>query len=476
MSGKQSVEEGIECIITDLKSRHPAQDEFIQAVEEILVSLKPLFETTNGCDYLNSFRVIAEPERVIKFRVQYPKFGADGAVELNTTTGYRVQFNSALGPYKGGLRFHPSVSESIVKFLGFEQIFKNALTNLPIGGGKGGCVFDPKGKSESEVRMLCESFMKGLYRHIGPNLDVPAGDIGVGGREIGYMYGEYVRLRGQPDMGVLTGKSTDFGGSKLRPEATGYGLVYITLEALKKYTHYRYLPENRRAGISTNCFNGLRVLISGSGNVAQFAAEKVLELGGVVCSFSDSTGSISSETGFTRAQLTEVCELKNVKRGRLSQLSGMSGATYHAGKSVWQLGLKCDIALPCATQNEITVEGARNLVQGGCWCVAEGANMPTTNEAVEVLKSKVDIYIPAKAANAGGVATSALEMAQNSARLFWTSEEVDEKLKGIMNNIFSTAYSTAQEFDRPWDLQFGANAAGFLKVYKAYKAMGYLKF
>lgn len=468
-------DERIEGVLSGLKGRHPGQEEFMQAVEEVLVSLKPLFEKQGDEDYLGAFNVIAEPERVIKFRVQYPTFGENGA-ELHTTTGYRVQFNSALGPYKGGLRFHPSVSESIIKFLGFEQIFKNALTNLPIGGGKGGCVFDPKGKSDSEVRMLCENFMKGLYRHIGPDLDVPAGDIGVGGREIGYMYGEYVRLRGQPDMGVLTGKSTDFGGSKLRPEATGYGLVYITLEALKKYTHYRYLAEDRRAGISENCFNGLKVLISGSGNVAQFAAEKVMELGGHVCSFSDSTGTISSEEGFSPDQLKELFHLKNVQRGRLSEMAVTNDLIYHAGKSVWDLGLNCDVALPCATQNEIKLDGAKNLAAGGCWCVAEGANMPTTNEAVDFLKTKVDIYIPAKAANAGGVATSALEMAQNSARLFWTSEEVDEKLKGIMNNIFATAYKTAQEFDRPWDLQFGANAAGFLKVYKAYKAMGYLKF
>ncbi|XP_063687262.1 NADP-specific glutamate dehydrogenase-like [Bolinopsis microptera] len=470
-----TIEERIEEILRALKGRHPGQEEFMQAVEEVLVSLKPLFENQGEEDYLGAFSVIAEPERVIKFRVQYPTFGPEGA-ELHTTTGYRVQFNSALGPYKGGLRFHPSVSESIIKFLGFEQIFKNALTNLPIGGGKGGCVFDPKGKSDSEVRMLCEHFMKGLYRHIGPNLDVPAGDIGVGGREIGYMYGEYVRLKGQPDMGVLTGKSTDFGGSKLRPEATGYGLVYITLEALKKYNHYRYLPEERRAGVAENCFKGLKVLISGSGNVAQFAAQKVMELGGQVCSFSDSTGTITSTEGFSEDQLKELFHLKNVKRGRVSEMSTAEGLEYHAGKSVWELGLNCDIALPSATQNEITLEGAKNLAAGGCWCVAEGANMPTTNEAVDYLKTKVDIYIPAKAANAGGVATSALEMAQNSARLFWSSEEVDEKLNGIMTNIFATAYKTAQEFDRPWDLQFGANAAGFLKVYKAYKAMGYLKF
>jgi len=290
------------------------------------------------------------------------------------------------------------------------------------------------------------------------------------------MYGEYVRLKGQPDMGVLTGKSTDFGGSKLRPEATGYGLVYITLEALKKYNHYRYLPETKRAGIAVNCFRGLKVLISGSGNVAQFAAEKVMELGGNVCSFSDSTGTLTSADGFTKEQLKELFHLKNVKRGRLSAMTLGDGMNYHAGKSVWSIGLKCDVALPCATQNEINLEGAKNLAAGGCWCMAEGANMPTTNEAVDYLKTKVDIYIPAKAANAGGVATSALEMAQNSARLFWTSEEVDEKLNGIMTNIFATAYKTAQDFDRPWDLQFGANAAGFLKVYKAYKAMGYLKF
>ena len=297
-----SIDERIKEITDDLRSRHPGQNEFMQAVEEVLFSLKPLFERSDE-DYLGSFSVIAEPERVVKFRVQYPVFSEDGKVDLKTTTGYRVQFNSALGPYKGGLRFHPTVSESIIKFLGFEQIFKNALTNLPIGGGKGGCVFDPKGKSESEVRMLCENFMKGLYRHIGPNLDVPAGDIGVGGREIGYLYGEYVRLKGQPDQGVLTGKSVDFGGSLLRPEATGYGLAYITLQALKNFRHYRFLSKDRRSGINENLFKNLRVLISGSGNVAQFAAEKVLELGGTVCSLSDSAGSLTSDKGFTREQL-----------------------------------------------------------------------------------------------------------------------------------------------------------------------------
>lgn len=472
---KVSVDEGIEEILAGLQSRHPGQSEFIQAVQEVLVSLKPLFESESKEDYLSSFSVITEPERVIKFRVQYPEFTEGGAIELKTTTGYRVQFNSALGPYKGGLRFHPSVSESIVKFLGFEQIFKNALTNLPIGGGKGGCVFDPKGKSETEVKKLCESFMKGLFRHIGPDLDVPAGDIGVGGREIGYMYGEYVRLRGQPDMGVLTGKSTDYGGSKLRPEATGYGLVYCALEALKCFKDFRYLAEDKQFKIACEGFNDLRVVISGSGNVAQFAAEKVMELGGHVLSLSDSSGTIVSKAGLTKTQLAEVCELKNEKRGRLSDYSG-AGIEYKAGKSVWELGIPCDVALPCATQNEIRLEHAAKLADSGCWCIAEGANMPTTNEAVDYLKTRVDIYLPAKAANAGGVATSALEMAQNSTRLFWSREEVDEKLKGIMQNIFHTCYQTAKDFNRPWDLQFGANAAGFIKVYKAYKAMGYLTF
>jgi glutamate dehydrogenase/leucine dehydrogenase len=384
---------------------------------------------------------IVEPDRVIMFRVPWMK--EDGTVEVNR--GYRVEFNNAIGPYKGGLRFHPSVNLSILKFLGFEQIFKNSLTTLPMGGGKGGSDFDPKGKTDNEVMRFCQSFMSELYRHIGPNTDVPAGDIGVGAREIGYMFGMYKKLRNE-FTGVLTGKKLNWGGSLIRPEATGYGAVYFAEEMLKTR------GEN---------FEGKTVAISGSGNVAQYATQKVNELGGKVVTLSDSSGYIYDPNGISGEKWEYVMELKNVKRGRIREYAEEFGVDYFEGKRPWSV--KCDIALPCATQNEMNKEEAEELVKNGCICICEGANMPLTPEAIDIVLANKLLYGPGKAANAGGVATSGLEMSQNSLRISWSREEVDTKLHNIMKNI----HSQCQKYGKDGDFvnyMKGANIAGFLKV------------
>ena len=402
--------------------RNPDDKEFIQAVTEVFTSLEPVAK--KHPEYIENgiFERIVEPERQIIFRV--PWVDDNGKVQVNR--GYRVEFNSAIGPYKGGLRFHPSVNISIIKFLGFEQIFKNALTTLPMGGGKGGSDFDPKGKSDGEVMRFCQSFMTELSRHIGPNTDVPAGDIGVGGREIGYMFGQYKRLRNEFS-GTLTGKGLKWGGSLVRTEATGYGLCYFTEAMLKEH------------GTS---FAGKTVVISGSGNVAIYACEKATQLGAKVVALSDSNGYVYDPNGI---QLDVVKDIKEVKRGRIKEYAErVSGAQYHEGKGIWTI--PCDIALPCATQNELTGEDARTLAANGVIAVCEGANMPCTPEAIDVLMEKGIWYAPGKASNAGGVATSGLEMSQNSLRLSWTFEEVDARLKAIMEEIFKTCSETAKEY------------------------------
>lgn len=429
--------------------RDPDQTEFLQAVDEVLESLEPLFEKYPH--YLKVLPAICEPERVIQFRCPWQ----DDSGNMQVSRGFRVQFNQGIGPYKGGLRFHPSVNLSIIKFLGFEQIFKNALTTLPMGGGKGGSDFNPKGKSDGEVLRFCQSFMTELAKHIGPDCDVPAGDIGVGGREIGFLFGQYKRLT-NCHQGVLTGKGYGWGGSLIRPEATGYGCVYALNE---------FLIDNGKS------MTGKNVLISGSGNVAQYAAEKVIELGGKVLSFSDSNGTITKSTGFTQAEVEQVMHLKNKKRGRCAELAN-SEITFHAGKRPWGLFKSVDFALPCATQNEIETGDAESLVAAGCSAVFEGANMPSTPDAIRVYKEKSVSYFPAKAANAGGVAVSGLEMAQNSARLEWTREEVDNRLKGIMKSIYTTCRDTAADLGHPGDFQLGANAAGFKKVADSMIAQG----
>jgi len=429
--------------------RDPDQTEFLQAVDEVLESLEPLFEKYPH--YLKVLPALCEPERVIQFRCPWQ----DDAGNMQVARGFRVQYNQGIGPYKGGLRFHPSVNLSIIKFLGFEQIFKNALTTLPMGGGKGGSDFNPKGKSDGEVLRFCQSFMTELAKHIGPDCDVPAGDIGVGGREIGFLFGQYKRLT-NCHQGVLTGKGYGWGGSLIRPEATGYGCVYALNE---------FLIDNGKS------MTGKNVLISGSGNVAQYAAEKVIELGGKVLSFSDSNGTITKSTGFSQAEVEQVMHLKNKKRGRCAELAN-SEITFHAGKRPWGLFKAVDFALPCATQNEIETADAESLVSAGCSAVFEGANMPSTPDAIRVYKEKSVSYFPAKAANAGGVAVSGLEMAQNSARLEWTREEVDNRLKGIMKSIYTTCRDTAADLGHPGDFQLGANAAGFKKVADAMIAQG----
>ncbi len=436
-------------VYEQVKLRNPGEEEFLQAVKEVLDSLEVVAKKYP--EYLDSgiFERIVEPERQIIFRV--PWVDDKGVTRVNR--GMRVEFNSAIGPYKGGLRFHPSVNMSIIKFLGFEQIFKNSLTGLPIGGGKGGSDFDPKGKSDREIMAFCQSFMTELSRHIGADTDVPAGDIGVGGREIGYMYGQYKRIRNE-FTGVLTGKGLNWGGSLARTEATGYGLVYFADEMLKD---------------KGNSFKGKDVIISGSGNVAIYAAQKVYELGGNVVAMSDSSGYIYDKSGIN---LDTIKELKEVKRVRIIEYTKIhSSAKFVEGCSkIWSE--KCDIALPCATQNELNLEDAKTLVANGCILVAEGANMPCTAEAVEYFVEIKMLYAPGKASNAGGVATSALEMSQNSMRYSWTFEEVDEKLKDIMKNIYKSASTIAKEFDKEGDLVFGANTAGFLKVAKAMYEQG----
>ncbi|MBT3756603.1 MAG: NADP-specific glutamate dehydrogenase [Candidatus Cloacimonetes bacterium] len=427
--------------LADIKAKNPNQPEFMQAVEEVVETIWDVYESNPVYVEANILERIIEPERAILFRVPWVR--DNGKVEVNR--GYRVEFNSAIGPYKGGLRFHPSVNLSILKFLGFEQVFKNSLTTLPMGGGKGGSDFDPKGKTDGEVMRFCQSFMSELFRHIGANTDVPAGDIGVGGREIGFMFGQYKKLRNE-FVGVLTGKGRNWGGSLIRPEATGYGQVYFAKEMLKT---------------KGDSFEGKIVTVSGSGNVAQYATEKVIEFGGKVVTMSDSAGFIYDPDGITQEKLEYVMELKNVKRGRIKEYAEEFGVEYFEGKRPWSI--KCDIALPSATQNEINGEEAQLLIDNGCICVSEGANMPSTPEAIEVyLKSKI-LYGPGKAANAGGVATSGLEMSQNSLRFNWTREEVDEKLHRIMKDIHEQCVTYGTEGDFVNYVK-GANIAGFIKV------------
>ncbi len=443
-------------IYAKVVARDPEQPEFHQAVKEVLESLEPVLE--ENPEYISVVERVVEPERLIHFRVPW----VDDAGETQVNRGFRIQFNGAIGPYKGGLRFHPSVNASILKFLAFEQIFKNSLTGLPMGGGKGGSDFNPKGKSDGEVMRFCQSFMMELWRHIGHDCDVPAGDIGVGGREIGYMFGMYKRLRNEFQAGVLTGKGLAYGGSLIRPEATGYGLVYFAREML---------------ATKGKSFEGAVVSISGSGNVAQFACQKVLDLGGKPVTFSDSSGFIHDPDGIDREKLAWVMDLKNNRRGRISEYAKQyPSATFTASapepslNGLW--GVDVDVALPCATQNELNGEEAKMLVANKVIAVGEGANMPCTPEAVEVFQEAGILFAPGKASNAGGVATSGLEMSQNSLRLPWTREEVDQKLEAIMVNIHKNASETAKKYGREGDYVFGANVAGFLKVAEAMIAQG----
>ena len=430
--------------------RNAGEPEFMQAVREVLESLEPVIERRKDFREAKILERVVEPERQIIFRV--PWVDDKGQVQVNR--GFRIQFNSAIGPYKGGIRFHPSVNASILKFLGFEQIFKNSLTTLPMGGGKGGADFDPKGKSDAEVMRFCQSFMTELQRHIGPDTDVPAGDIGVGAREIGYMFGQYRRIRNE-FTGVLTGKGLTWGGSLVRPEATGYGSTYFAQEMLKT---------------RGTDFKGKVCAVSGSGNVAQFTVQKITQLGGKVVTLSDSAGTIYDADGIDAEKLAWIMELKNVKRGRISEYAKKFKAEYHEGKRPW--GVKCDCAFPSATQNELNGDDAKELLKNGCMLVCEGANMPSTPEAVEQFVAKKILYGPGKAANAGGVATSGLEMSQNSMRLSWTREEVDAKLNGIMVSIHKNCFDTAAEYGLDGNYVAGANIAGFTKVATAMLAQG----
>ena len=438
----------IETVLTDLKSKYAEQPEFLQAAEEVLTTLGPVVEAHPEYRENAVLERLVEPERIIMFRV--PWIDDTGVIRINR--GYRVQFNSAIGPYKGGLRFDPTVNLSVLKFLGFEQIFKNSLTTLPLGGGKGGSDFDPKGKSEMEIMRFCQSFMTALYRVIGPNTDVPAGDIGVGGREIGYMFGQYKRITGQYE-GVLTGKGLSFGGSLARTEATGYGLVYLVEEMLKNHA---------------NSIEGKTIVVSGSGNVATYAIEKALSLGGKVVTASDSSGFVYDPDGIDVETLKQI---KEVRRARISEyIKERPNAKFYEGKKVW--GVPCDIALPCATQNELGAEDAKELIKNGCIAVGEGANMPSTTEATEVFLQNKILFAPGKAANAGGVATSALEMSQNSARVSWPFEKVDHQLNNIMINIYHNMANAAKEYGHEDNFVVGANIAGFLKVADAMMAQG----
>ncbi|MHC5133637.1 NADP-specific glutamate dehydrogenase [Pseudomonas glycinis] len=441
--------ESVESFLARLKKRDPDQPEFHQAVEEVLRSLWPFLEANPH--YLTSgiLERICEPERTLVFRVSW--VDDQGKVQVNR--GFRIQMNSAIGPYKGGLRFHPSVNLGVLKFLAFEQTFKNSLTSLPMGGGKGGSDFDPKGKSDAEVMRFCQAFMSELYRHIGADVDVPAGDIGVGAREIGFLFGQYKRLSNQ-FTSVLTGKGITYGGSLIRPEATGFGCVYFAEEMLK------------RRGQSVE---GKRVAISGSGNVAQYAARKVMDLGGKVISLSDSEGTLYCEAGLSEAQWLALLELKNIKRGRISELASAHGLEFRAGQHPWSL--PCDIALPCATQNELDAEAARTLLRNGCVCVAEGANMPTTLAAVDIFIEAGILFAPGKASNAGGVAVSGLEMSQNAMRLLWTAGEVDSKLHAIMQSIHHACVHYGED-NGQINYVKGANIAGFVKVADAMLAQG----
>ena len=432
----------VERVLGEVKKRNPGEREFLQAVEEVLSSLVSVVERHKKYEEACILERIVEPERQIIFRV--PWVDDNGKVKVNR--GFRFEFNSALGPYKGGLRLHPTVNQSILKFLGFEQVFKNSLTTLPMGGGKGGSDFDPKGKSDNEVMRFCQSFMTELQRHIGPDTDVPAGDIGVGGREIGFMFGQYKRIRNE-FTGILTGKALNWGGSLIRPEATGYGATYFAEEMLKT---------------RGDSIKGKTVVVSGSGNVAQYTVEKVNHLGGKVVSLSDSAGTIYDPAGITAEKLAFVLELKNVKRGRIKEYADKYGCEYLEGEKPW--GIKCDCAFPSATQNEVDGKDAKTLLDNGCYVVSEGANMPSTPEAIELYLEKKILYGPGKAANAGGVATSGLEMSQNSQRLSWTREEVDAKLQGIMVAIHKQCVEAAAEYGDPGNYVMGANIAGFVKV------------
>ena len=433
-----------------VQAKNPGEPEFHQAVLEVVESLSEFLIKNPRYIHFKILERMVEPERVVQFRVPW----TDDKGDIHINRGYRVEMNSAIGPYKGGLRFHPTINLNIFKFLAFEQVLKNSLTSLPMGGGKGGSDFDPKGKSDNEVMRFCQSFMTELTRHIGPNTDVPAGDIGVGGREIGYMFGQYKRLKNE-FTGVLTGKGIDWGGSLIRPEATGYGTVYFAEEMLKT---------------RGDSIKGKTVTISGSGNVAQFAVEKVLDLGGKPVSLSDSGGTIYDPDGIDREKLEYVKELKNVYRGRISEYADTYNVQYFEKERPW--GIKCDVALPCATQNEISGSEAETLLKNGCFVVAEGANMPSTYEAEHQFLDAKILYAPGKAANAGGVAVSGLEMTQNSMRLNWTREEVDEKLKSIMRNIHNMCVKHGQEKDGYVHYVRGANIAGFVKVANAMIAQG----
>ena len=422
-------------------SRNPSQPEFHQAVEEVLESIWPFLEKNPHYMHANILDRLVEPERVLMFRVPWK----DDKGNIQVNRGFRVEFNSAIGPYKGGLRFHPSVNLGILKFLGFEQVFKNSLTTLPLGGGKGGADFDPKGKSDSEVMSFCQSFMTELQRHIGPYTDVPAGDIGVGGRELGFLFGQYKRIRNE-FTGVLTGKGINWGGSLIRPEATGYGAVYFAEEMFK---------------VKGGSIKDKIVAISGSGNVAQYALEKINQLGGKVVTLSDSSGTIYDKDGIDNEKLEYVIDLKNNRRGRIKEYANQYNVEYFEGSRPWNI--KCDVAIPCATQNELELQDAKNLVENECVCVVEGANMPTTPDAVEVLLENKVLFAPGKAANAGGVAVSGLEMSQNSIFASWSREEVDNKLKNIMKSIHQQCVTHGKENDYINYIR-GANVAGFIKV------------
>lgn len=448
---EKHVKQFVDDFMAKVIAKNPGEKEFHQAVHEVVESLAPYILENPIFIKMKILERMTEPERVIMFRV--PWLNDKGEIEINR--GYRVQMNSAIGPYKGGIRFHSSVNLSILKFLAFEQVFKNSLTTLPMGGGKGGSDFNPKGKSDNEVMRFCQSFMTELQRHIGADTDVPAGDIGVGGREIGYLFGQYKRLRNE-FTGTLTGKGMTYGGSPLRPEATGYGTCYFAAEML---------------ATKGDSFKGKVVAISGSGNVAQYAVEKATQLGAKVVTMSDSSGYIYDPTGIDADKLAYVMELKNVLRGRIKEYAAKyPEATYYEGQRPW--GVKCDIAMPCATQNELNGEEAETLIKNGCMCVAEGANMPSTPEAIAVWHKNRILYSPGKASNAGGVATSGLEMTQNSIRLSWTPEEVDAKLKSIMQNIHAACVKYGKEPDGYVDYVKGANIAGFIKVANAMLAQG----
>ena len=441
----------IEAFLDQVKANNGHEPEFLQAVHEVAETVIPFIEDNPKYQDKLLLERMVEPERTIIFRVPW----VDDKGQPQVNRGYRVEFNSAIGPYKGGLRFHPSVNLSILKFLGFEQVFKNSLTTLPMGGGKGGSDFNPKGKSDNEVMRFCQSFMTELYRHIGPNTDVPAGDIGVGGREIGYMFGQYKRLKNE-FTGVLTGKGLSYGGSLIRPEATGYGCVYFAKNML---------------ATKNDSFEGKTVVISGSGNVAQYACEKATQLGGKVVTMSDSSGYIHDKDGINEEKLAFIMELKNVKRGRIHEYTEKyPSATFHEGERPWSVN--CDVAMPCATQNELNKEEAEALVNNKVIAVAEGANMPTTPEAIEVLQIAKVLFSPGKASNAGGVATSGLEMSQNSLRYNWTREEVDAKLNQIMDDIHASCVEYGKNEDGSIDYVKGANVAGFVKVADAMLAQG----